>query len=149
MKLWVFYNNDDICGWTLSKDIKHQYSLERPNCHYKKYCMSELKYKKLHSLYSQYELFKNVMDDGNDVIYPITSYKENDQLDYLLSSLEYKIEELYKEISKYPIKKKYKKIINDALCNYYTKDDSGLISNFDITSIYIKKISTYFNNKDV
>ena len=139
MKVYQFYQKGDLCGFTIDEHIADQYEMERPQCKKKIVKMTEEQYASFSYLYSIFTLFQNVMDDSNMVIYPITSYKENDELDMKLNKINQRLEDLPKIIEEMPIKKKYKKLLLRAISNY---EENGKMK-LDIIRVYLRYISNY------
>lgn len=139
MKMWTFYCNGEVSGVTQDKRLAKQYKLERPHCKCIVENMNEYQASS-HLYFNQGKvLFENVMDDGKETITPITSYEENDLLDNHLSKLHYEMESLIHEIEEYPIQKKYKKLLIDAL-NYLDEEGNFRLN---ITRIYLRYIANY------
>lgn len=139
IKVYQFYHDKELCGFTIDSNIAKQYAMERPHCKEKIVKMNEKEYKGFNYLYSNYTLFQNVMDDESMVVYPITSYKENDKLDNILNKINYRLEELPKIIADMPIKKKYKKLLLKAISNY---NENGRLK-IDVIRVYLRYISNY------
>lgn len=139
MKVYTFYKDDTICGITTDKTIANQYQSERPQCTCKVEKMTEYEYGNHTYFYQDKVLFQNVMDDGKHVFTPITSYAENDLLEEKMYNITYRIEDLLQELDRYPLQKKYKKILNESL-NYL--DSEGDLR-FNILRIYLRYIANY------
>lgn len=144
IKVYMFYNDGDLCGFTVNKDSAKRYQKERPHCKLKKKCFSEKKYRGFNMLYSNLELFENVMNDAKITVFPITTFEENDRLEEFMYQLDYTIEDCKKELELYPLKDKVKKVLLDALNHV---DSEGNI-NFDIITIFIRYIANYNIHSD-
>lgn len=138
-KVYLFYKDDDLCGFTERKDIASQYHSERPQCKMKVKKFNETKWKSFRYFYQNKELFQNVMDDKELTIYPITSYEENDRLDNQLNQMVYLIEDILQKLDDIPIQKEVKDLIRNILSCYA----SGTRYNFDIIKVYLRYIANY------
>ena len=132
-KVWLFYKDNELCGFTCYKYLK------RPQCKMKTKNMSKKEFDRLNRLHYDCMLFQNVMDDGNIVIQPVTTYKENDELEHMLNMFEHELEALTHELDHYPIKSKIKKKLVNALQYVDSEGDYK----FNIIRIYLRFIANY------
>lgn len=139
IKVWVFYKGNDICGFTTFKELKNRFKKERPQCKMKTFYMTKIQFDGFNAIYQDYWLFQNVMDDGVIEIQPVTTYRENDNLEAFLEKMNYEIESLIHELDKYPLKPKVKKALTKAL-DYL--DDEGNFK-LNIIRIYLRYIANY------
>lgn len=138
MKVYTFYKNNELCGITTDKDIMKRYKEERKSVKLKKVEMDKYEYIAFIYKNSALQLFQNIIDDGVTTYFLITSYKENDKLESILESISDELDHLKKELDKYPIKNKYRKLLDNAL-NY--SDGNALRMN--IFRIYLKYVVGY------
>lgn len=138
-KVWVFYKDGDICGFTIYKYLKDRFKLERPQCTMKTIYMTQSEFDGFSIIYNDYMLFQNFMDDGVDKIQPVTTYRENDKLEHFLDMLNYEIESLIHELDEYPLKPKVKKALKKALNHLDKEGDFKL----NIIRIYLRYIANY------
>lgn len=142
IKVYVFHDkNGEFSGWTTDKKIAEQVTTERPHWYPSVKKMSEHKFRAMTGMYSNLALFENVMDDGNEtLIFPITTYKENDALEVELNALQNRINELWKELNRYPIRQDVWDIIDELLSSVaYGNAELHL----DIIKVYLRYIADY------
>lgn len=138
-KVYLFYNDGDLCGFTEREDLASQYHSERPHCKMKVKKFTDKKWKTFRYFYQNKELFQNVMDDKEMTIYPITSYEENDLLDNRLNQIVYEIEDVLQKLEDAPIRDDVKELIRNTISCY----SEGTRYNFDIIKIYLRYIANY------
>ena len=115
-----------------------RYKAERKGTKLIKQEMDEYEYLAFIYKNSNLQLFDNVIDDGVSTYSIITSYKENNKLESILEDISNEIDDINKELDKYPIKKKYRKIFNSVL--KYSDENKLRINIF---RVYLKYVVGY------
>ena len=139
VKVYLFLYKGEIRAFTIDKDIADRCSDERPHYKMKVKKMSEHQFSTFQAIYGHYLLFENVIDDGNNTFYPVTTYYENDKLDQTLIEMTRQIEDILIHLKEYNLKKKYFKVMEESLLKY--SDDGKL--NLNVLRVYLKYISDY------
>lgn len=142
VKVYVFHNaGGEFAGWTLYKKIAKQCVEERPHWYPSIKKMSVKRFQAMAGMYSDLSLFENVMDDGGEtVIFPITTYKENDLLEVKLSTLQDRLNDIWRELYEYPLKQTVWETLDELLSSVsYGEAELHL----DIIKVYLRYVADY------
>lgn len=84
-------------------------------------------------------LFQNVLSDGVHDFYFVTTYLENIDLEKDCIDLENKICDIYEKVDKFNLKRKYKKVIEDALLYYCYEGVNEQLYSFDTFKLFLNR----------
>lgn len=129
----------EVKAFTIDEDLAKRCSNERPHYKMKVKKMSEHQFSTFQSIYSSYMLFENVIDDGENTFYPLTTYYENDKLEQTLNEISYQIEDILNHLDEYNIKRKYSNLIEEIL-SLYIKDNQ---INLNVVRVFLRYILDY------
>lgn len=140
MKIFQFYHDKDLVGWTKTKETKVKYMLQRPGYKCRKVEYTTNDYLSFKTHHDNLEVFENVVNDKHDTVYLYMSITEADELDNLLYIMHNQIEDYMATLLTYPIKDNIMQTFADSVIDYKRRNNQ-LEYTFDTFTIFLKYIA--------
>lgn len=142
VKVYLYYLKSDksLYAFTIDKSIKDEFELERCMKLYRKRTkeMNAPQFQAFSWSHNNEMLFCNTLSDGENDISFATTYSENFELEKTCQNLEDKVVEILKKVNQFPLQKKIRKMLDNAL-EYYGDGVNESIYHFDTFKIFLRK----------
>ena len=149
MKLYVFtlLKENAVYAYTLNKAYAKQFRKQRNMDLFREEVISitEMEFSMFSNSHRDYQMEKDFLYDGTHTIDMVVTVQERNRLDETIEQIEVTKDYYKANYHKYPLKEKYRKMIQTILSSFEEKQSDGLLTaNFDTFKIFYRLCKNTF-----